>query len=54
MISGLLNMVKICGIYETRFLRRQPQMFKRVLRKKSYETRTIEYDPGMKYLLNTL
>ena len=45
------NIVLICSIYETRFIRGQSEMFNMDLRHKSHEIRFIKYVPGMQYFM---
>ena len=52
MKSGPSNMILMRSIYEAQLIRRQSKMFNKDLRKKSHETRSIKYGPGMQYLLN--
>ena len=52
MKSGPSDMILMRSIYEAQLIRRQSKMFNKDLRKKSHETRSIEYGPGMQYLLN--
>ena len=54
MQSGPSKTVLIYSIYETEFIKKQSKMFKRDLRQKSNETASIEYGPGIQYLLNTV
>ena len=52
MKSGPSNMILMRSIYEAQLIRRQSKMFNKDLRKKSHESRSIKYGPGMQYLLN--